>query len=458
MRTRVKVGAALGIAAALTTFSLGAPLATAAAAPKAGDRCTPAQVGKKSGNLICVKEGNLRRWRVAPSPTTAAPAGATATTAAASGSGGGSKEPIKIGVALGVTGASTAGLAQDQKLAVQLAEKFFNDKGGVNGRPIKLVIQDTGPDPSGAINAFNTLIDSEKVVGVLGPTLSAQALASDPIADKAKVPVIGPSNTAAGIPQIGDYIARVSAGVASYAANVVKFANKRIPASKGAVFYAQDDAFSRSETTVFQTAIKAEGMELLPPQTFLVNDTDFAQQVQYVQREKPDLVAISGLFQAANLTKQLRDGGFRGTIIGGNGLNTAQTFSVCKQQCDGMLIAQAYSPELGGANTEFKKAWVADQKRDPGQIAAQAFTGVQVFVEALKAVDKAGKLGGSLADVRVDLNKAILAGKYSTPLGEISFDKDGDIIQAKYFVASVKMNRGETSDLFNGKFIYFDQA
>jgi branched-chain amino acid transport system substrate-binding protein len=291
----------------------------------------------------------------------------------------------------------------------------------------------------------------------MGPTLSAQALASDPIADKAKVPVIGPSNTAAGIPQIGDYIARVSAGVASYAANVVKFAQVRNPASKGAVFFAQDDAFSRSETGVFQGAIRAAGMELLPPQTFLVNDTDFAQQVQFVQREKPDLVAISGLFQAANLTKQLRDSGFRGTIIGGNGLNTAQTFSVCKQQCDGMLIAQAYSPELGGFNVEFKKAWIADQKRDPGQIAAQAFTGIQVYVEALKALDKAGKLTANLAQVREDLNKQILVGKYSTALGDIAFDKDGDIIQAKYFVAQIKMNRGDQSDVFAGKFQYFDQ-
>jgi branched-chain amino acid transport system substrate-binding protein len=443
---------------AVLLATLGATTITASAAPKDGDRCTPAQVGKTSGNLTCVKEGNKRRWRVTPAATTEAPTTtAKAGAAAAAPASGGSKEPIKIGVALGVTGASTAGLAQDQKLAAQLAEKFFNDKGGINGRPIKLLIQDTGSDPSGAINAFNTLIDSEKVVGIVGPTLSAQALASDPIADKAKVPVLGPSNTAAGIPQIGDYIARVSAGVASYAANVVKFANKRAPASKGAVFFAQDDAFSRSETGVFQNAIKAEGMELLPPQTFLVNDTDFAQQVQFVQRERPDVVAISGLFQAANLTKQLRDAGYRGTIIGGNGLNTAQTFSVCKQQCDGMLIAQAYSPENGGFNVEFKKAWIAEQKRDPGQIAAQAFTAVHVFVEALKVLEKSGKLDGPVAQVREDLNKAILAGKYNTALGDISFDKDGDVIQAKYFVAQIKMNRGDQSDVFAGKFLYFDQ-
>lgn len=455
MRTLFSTRVAMSAAVALV--AVGAMSTTASAAVKAGDRCTPAQIGKASGKLTCVKEGSLRRWRATPVTTVAAPAAAAPAPAAAPAAGGGSKEPIKIGVALGITGASTAGLAQDQKLAAQLAEKFFNDKGGVNGRPIKLIIQDTGPDPSGAINAFNTLIDSEKVVAIVGPTLSAQALASDPIADKAKVPVLGPSNTAAGIPQIGDYIGRVSAGVASYAANVVKFAQIRNPASKGAVFFAQDDAFSRSETGVFQNAIKAAGMELLPPQTFLVNDTDFAQQVQYVQREKPDMVAISGLFQAANLTKQLRDAGFRGTIIGGNGLNTAQTFSVCKQQCDGMLIAQAYSPELGGFNVEFKKAWIADQKRDPGQIAAQAFTGVQVFVEALKTLDKAGKLNGSVAQIREDLNKAVLAGKFSTALGEIAFDKDGDIIQAKYFVAQIKMNRGDSSDLFAGKFLYFDQ-
>jgi branched-chain amino acid transport system substrate-binding protein len=451
---RIAVGA-LGISVSLLSFGLGGPAVAAKA--KAGGRCTPKEVGKTSGTLTCVKEGNRRLWKAAEAatvaPTTAA-AGATATAAPAAS--GGSKDPIKLGIALGQTGATTANLAQDQTIGVKLAEKFFNDKGGINGRKLELVIQDTTSDEAGAIAAFNTLINTNKVVGIVGPTLSQQAFSADPIAERAKVPVLAPSNTAKGIPQIGDYIARVSAGVATYAGNAIKFASKQRPLSKAAVFFAQDDAFSRSETVVFQDAVKTAGIELLPVQSFNVADTDFTTQTAFVQSNKPDLVVISGLAPAGNLVKQLRDLGFGGVIVGGNGLNVVQTFSVCKQQCDGLIVAQAYSPDIpeGGVNAEFRKAFSAQQKREPGQIAAQAFTAVQVYVDALTELDKAGKLNGSLEQIRQDLNKQILAGKYDTALGEISFDKEGEINQKNFYVAQIKMVRGDSSDVFAGKFTY----
>ena len=445
--------AALSAAVAATTFGLGAP--AHAAAPKAGSRCTPKQVGTTQGAVTCVKEGNKRFWKAAAAATTAPPA-AAATAAATPAAGTGSKDPIKLGIALGQTGATTANLAQDQTIGVKLAEAFFNAKGGINGRKLELVIQDTGSDEAGAIAAFNTLINSSKVVGIVGPTLSQQAFSADPIAERAKVPVLAPSNTAKGVPQIGDYIARVSAGVASYAGNAIKYAARIRPLSKAAVFFAQDDAFSRSETAVFQDAVKANGIELLTPQSFNVADTDFTTQTAFVQSNKPDLVVISGLAPAGNLVKQLRDLGFGGVIVGGNGLNVVQTFSVCKQQCDGLIVAQAYSPELpdDGINVEFRKAFSAQQKREPGQIAAQAFTAVQVFVDALTQIDKDGKLNGSVEQIRQDLNKQILAGKYDTPLGEVSFDKEGEILQKTFYVAQIKMIRGEASDIFSGKFTY----
>ncbi len=445
-----------GAVVAATSVTIMTPSAIAAQV-KEGDRCTPNQVGKTQGGFTCVKDGSKRKWTKAAPATTSAPAATAAPAAgAASNSNSGSKDPVKIGIAIGQTGATTANLAQDQTIGVKLAEKFFNAKGGINGRPIKLVIQDTSSDEAGAINAFNTLINSDKVVGIVGPTLSQQAFSADPIAERAKVPVIAPSNTAGGIPQIGDYIARVSAGVATYAGNAIKYAAKLQPLSKAAVFFAQDDAFSRSETVVFQNAVKAEGIELLAPQSFNAADTDFTTQTAFVQRNRPDLVVISGLAPSGNLVKQLRDLGFGGIIVGGNGLNVVQTFSVCKQQCDGLVVAQAYSPEIpaDGINAAWRKAFLAEQKREPGQIASQAFTGVQVFVEALQAVDKAGKLDDDLASVRVELNKAILAGKYSTPLGDISFDKEGEILQKSFYVAQIRMLRTATADAYSGKFTY----
>ena len=446
----------VGASVALTALTLAPP--SAGAAVKDGDRCAPNEVGKTRNGLTCVKEGNKRKWKkAAPAPVVTAPAVTVAGSgASASGGNSGSKDPVKLGVALGQTGATTANLAQDQTIGVKLAEKYINDNGGINGRPLKLVIQDTGSDEAGAINAFNTLINSDKVVGIVGPTLSQQAFAADPIADKAKVPVLAPSNTAANIPQIGDYVARVSAGVATYAGNAVKYAASLQPTGKAVVFFAQDDAFSRSETGVFQTAAKNLGIDVLTPQAFNAADTDFTTQTAFVLKNRPDMVIISGLAPSGNLVKQLRDLGYGGTIVGGNGLNVVQTFSVCKAQCDGLIVAQAYSPEIPatGINADWRKIFKAEQKREPGQIASQAFTAVQVFAEALKVTEKAGKLDGPLETARVELNRNILAGKYSTPLGDISFDSVGEILQKNFYVAQIKMVRGDTGDVFSGKFTY----
>lgn len=358
---------------------------------------------------------------------------------------------IPIGIAVAQT-SNVALLGQEQVIGAKIAEQLFNQKGGVNGTPIKLVFQDTAGDEQGAINAFNTVITQDKVVGIVGPTLSQQAFSADPIADRAKVPVLAPSNTAKGIPQIGDYIARVSAPVAVVAPNAVKTALRLDPKiKKVAVFYAQNDAFSKSETGTFQETVKAQGLELVTVQKFQTTDTDFQSQATNAINTKPELIIISGLAaDGGNLVKQLRELGYKGLIIGGNGLNTSNLLPVCKALCDGILIAQAYSPELSSeVNAAFRQAYVAQNKKEPPQFSAQAFTGVQVFVEALKSLDNKTKLNTlSLEQLRTQLNREILAGKYNTPLGEISFTPEGEIIQKNFYVAQIKME----PDGNNGKF------
>ncbi|MCA2658000.1 MAG: ABC transporter substrate-binding protein [Microcystis sp. M049S2] len=360
---------------------------------------------------------------------------------------------IPIGAALAQT-SNLALLGQEQVIGVKMAETYFNKKGGVNGTPIKVIIQDVAGDEQGAINAINTLITQDKVVGILGPSLSQQAFAASPIADRAKVPILGPSNTAKGIPQIGEYVGRVSAPVAVVAPNAVKTALKIDPKiKKVAVFFAQNDAFSKSETETFQETLKSLNLDIITVQKFQTTDTDFQNQATAAINIKPDLVVISGLVaDGGNLVKQLRQLGYQGLIIGGNGLNTSNIFPVCQAQCDGILIAQAYNPELDNPiNRDFVGAYTAENKKAPPQFTAQAFTGIQVFVEALKRVDDKNKLSTlSLEQIRQQLNQEILAGKYVTVLGDIAFTPEGEIIQDKFSVAQIKMD----ADGKNGKFTF----
>ena len=377
---------------------------------------------------------------------------------APTGGGGGSPASpdatigdIPIGVAVAQT-SNVALLGQEQVIGAKIAEEFFNKQGGVNGTPIRLVFQDTAGDEQGAINAFNTLITQDKVVGIVGPTLSQQAFSADPIAERAKVPVLAPSNTAKGIPQIGDYVARVSAPVAVVAPNAVETALTLNPQIKNvAVFFAQNDAFSKSETETFQKTVKDKNLNLVTVQKFQTTDTDFQTQATNAINLKPDLIIISGLAaDGGNLVKQLRELGYKGLIIGGNGLNTSNLFPVCKQLCDGVLIAQAYSPELSNdINKSFREAYKAQNQKEPPQFSAQAFAGVQVLVEALRAVDNKTKLNTlSLEQLRTNLNQQILAGQYETPLGPIAFDPEGEIKQNQFFVAQIKMDQSGNNGQF----------
>jgi branched-chain amino acid transport system substrate-binding protein len=376
--------------------------------------------------------------------------GTTTTTDSPQAAGG---NAILIGIGVAQT-SNVALLGQEEVNGAKIAEQYFNEKGGINGTPIKLVFQDTGGDEAGAINAFQTLINRDKVVGIVGPTLSQQAFSASPIANNARVPVIGPSNTAKGIPQIGEFVSRVSAPVSVVAPNSVKAALKMDPTIKRvAVFFAQNDAFSKSETDIFQQTVKDQKLEIVTVQKFQTTDTDFQSQATAALNAKPDLVIISGLSaDGGNLVRQLRELGYRGLIIGGNGLNTSNIFKVCKALCDGVLIAQAYSPEHPGAvNKAFREAFMKQYKKDPPQFSAQTFAGVQVFVEALKALDSKQKVTQlSLPQLRVDLNRQLLTGKYDTPLGEIAFTPEGEIIQKDFYVAQIKME----PDGENGKFVF----
>jgi len=98
--------------------------------------------------------------------------------------------------------------------------------------------------------------------------------------------------------------------------------------------------------------------------------------------------------------------------------------SVCKALCDGVMIAQAYSP--GEINNTFRTIALNIKRTTP----VQCFAAVQVYVEALNTIDKQTDISTMpLEQLRTELNKHLLAGKYETPLGEIAFTPEGRLFK-----------------------------
>jgi len=98
-------------------------------------------------------------------------------------------EPIKVGALLAVTGpASFLGAPEARTLEMLVQE--LNAKGGIGGRPVQLVVKDTGASPEKAVSFARQLIEEERVLAILGPSTSGESLQVKAIAEEGKTPLL----------------------------------------------------------------------------------------------------------------------------------------------------------------------------------------------------------------------------------------------------------------------------
>lgn len=100
-----------------------------------------------------------------------------------------SQEPIKIGAVFSVTGGA-AKLGGPEKNAALMIVDQVNAAGGVNGRPIELIVEDDQGIEEDTINALQKLIHRDNVVAIIGPTRSGNGIAAAGICEEAQVPLI----------------------------------------------------------------------------------------------------------------------------------------------------------------------------------------------------------------------------------------------------------------------------
>lgn len=92
---------------------------------------------------------------------------------------------IKIGAILPLTGDSAA-WGEQGKYGIELAVEEINAKGGINGKKLEVVYEDSQAIPKNAIISIQKLINIDKVPAVVGDIVSATTLAMAPIARNLK--------------------------------------------------------------------------------------------------------------------------------------------------------------------------------------------------------------------------------------------------------------------------------
>lgn len=363
----------------------------------------------------------------APANPAASPgAGPAASPAAAAQPATASKPVALSGTAkLGAVFSQTAAGAQygaTQKNGVQLAVDEINASRALGEAKIEVVFEDDASDKAQGINAFQKLINQDRVVAIIGPTLSNTAQATNPVAQTAGVPVLGVSNTAGGITEIGNFIYRNSLTEAQVIPQTVAAVKQKSNVQKAALMYGNDDAFTQAGYEVMKKALTESGIQITSEQTFSKGDKEFSAQLTVIRGTSPDALFVSALVdEAVGIVTQARRLGMdRLPIIGGNGFNSPALIKGADTAAESVIVGAAWnSASTNPKSQDFIRNYRAKFNSDPDQFAAQAYAGVYIMAEAMKHA-------GSVTDrqaIREGLGKVT---NLDTVLGSFSFTPGRD--------------------------------
>jgi branched-chain amino acid transport system substrate-binding protein len=199
------------------------------------------------------------------------------------------QEPIKIGSVLSLTGPG-AGLGQPERSGILLAEKNINDRGGIGGRPIKILIEDDGSKPDLAKSKAENLIFGEKVLAFIGPSLTASTGAIASITNAEKMAQVTFTGLGPVIEQSYKMLYHVLPPQILNARAMLEYASKSAKAKKVGVLH--DTGYGQAVLAGLQTLNASYGIEFVSIERFEVGASDVSAQAAKVRASQPDLVFV----------------------------------------------------------------------------------------------------------------------------------------------------------------------
>ena len=252
---------------------------------------------------------------------------------------------------------------------------------------MEVVFEDDASDKAPGINAFQKLINQDRVLAIIGPTLSNTAQATDPVAQSGRCTVLGVSNTAGGITEIGNFIFRDSLTEAQVIPQTVASVKQKANVQKAALLYGNDDAFTQAGYEVMKKSLVDSGIQITSEQTFTKGDKEFSAQLTVIRGTNPDALFVSALVdEAVGIVTQARRLGMDKTpIVGGNGFNSPALIKGADTAAEGVIVGAAWnSASTNTKSQDFIRNYKARYNSDPDQFATQAYAGVYIIAEGLK--------------------------------------------------------------------------
>lgn len=325
------------------------------------------------------------------------------------------KGEIKIAAVLPLTG-DAASAGQDTKLGIDLAVSIINEDGGVNGRPIKVIYEDSKADPQTGVSALRKAITVDKVQYVIDNSISSVTLAMAPIAEENKVVLLATGATAPSISDAGDFIFRIWNSDVIEGQTIAPYAFDSLGTKRVAILYINND-YGLGLRDVFTEAFKGEAVA---QETYDPGLNDFRTQLAKILKESPDAIYLIGYPQeCSSILRQAKELGFKGLWFGTVVMLNPVVIEAI-QQTDYEMYAPVPVFPLDNEEhvAEFIEAFQKEYNQDPPILAKVGYDAVFLYK---KAVELGGVKGPQLQKGLMKIRNFLGVG------GVIEFDENGDV-------------------------------
>ncbi|MBS0429180.1 MAG: ABC transporter substrate-binding protein [Proteobacteria bacterium] len=247
-----------------------------------------------------------------------------------------SKDEIRIGTIQDLSG-PLAGFGKQSRNGMQLRVDEINEQGGINGRKLKLYVEDSGYDPKKAVLAAQKLVNQDKIFIMAGHIGTAQNMAAMPVQFDKNVINFLPITAAR---EMYEPLNRLKYSFAATYYDQIRLALPKMVKDKGAkkvcTIY-QDDEFGLEVQRGAEAGLKAAGMELAEKTSFKRGATDFSSQVAKMKAAGCDLVVLGTIIrETIGTIGEARKTGFNPTFLGSSAAYTDLIHKLGGKAMDGM--------------------------------------------------------------------------------------------------------------------------
>ncbi|MCC6955228.1 MAG: ABC transporter substrate-binding protein [Anaerolineales bacterium] len=345
---------------------------------------------------------------------------------ASGGKGGGT---IKIGLLAPLSGqVPTFGLSN--KEGAELAVKEWNEKGGVLGKKIELIIADSQCSPDPAVNAANKLIDQDGVRLIVGETCSSASIPVAEIVNQKKVLQISPTSTNYSVTVDANGVTRPFTFRACFIDPFQGLVMAKFATGKGYktafIMFDQGNDYVRGLAEAFEKAFTELGGTVVGKESYTSSDTDFSAILTKVAESNAEVLYLPDYYNIVNLVgAQAKDKGVTAVMMGGDGWDSSD---LDVKAADGGFYSNHYDPgDTRPIVQQWLKAYGAAYKdaqgnpKVPDALATLAYDATNLLIAA---VEKAG------TEDPTKVAEAMAAIKWEAVSGTITFDAQHNPIKS----------------------------